>query len=86
MKHRNDHKKQKLLADLGRTDGNISDLGYDWLIQQGVQAGHINGMWAEYNALQGAPGHINDGFFQWLGDLLHLGALPDRWRDFWSSP
>ena len=83
--HRNDEKLNRMNTDLLKTGGNISDRGYDWLISKGVAPGHISDMWAEYNLLQSAPGQINDGFFQWLGDLLHVGSLSNRWKSFWSS-
>ena len=50
---------------------------YDFLISEGVAAGHINDMWLAY---LGGTGQFNDEMFAWLGDLGYTGDLTDRYN------
>ena len=85
LQHRNNLKKSKIMTDLGVSEGHVSDLTLQWLQLNGATSSNVNDAWGQYNALQNALPNVNDSWYSWLGDLLHLGALPGRWRSFWAS-
>jgi hypothetical protein len=80
MTHRNDSKSTKV----GGT--NINDGELVWLQVGGATSPNKTDARGEYLAVQGQTGHVNDSWFAHFTFLGLLGALADKFKQFWETP